>query len=335
MTIRSMSLPQDAVDAALRELVGPTLAKTDADNAWRRYQVPYPDARAGDFALERFHIPQGDPDRLHRVFREGPDRDTGWGDFVRLVEHPDGAGYGGYEGWCESCSDHTRHWREDDGTEHCEGCDAPPEGARLLWMGDTRAEILEHAPLFDRVAVLSGAPGSRRVLINGLGLGVAVHGVLTHEVIGHVDVVELNREVAMLVGQFLDPGRVTVHVADAYKITWPADARWDVAWHDIWPMISDENLPGMRSLHRKYRRTAGWQGSWQRAGCELMAKRMRRAQAGHIHGTEAEMILDGKWAAHFAGQPAGPAAREFKRWRDERDELFARLMAEAERDRDE
>ena len=31
---------------------------------------------------------------------------------------------------------------------------------------------------------------------------------------------------------------VAIHQADAYSVEWPADARWDVAWHDIWPTIA-------------------------------------------------------------------------------------------------
>jgi hypothetical protein len=69
-----------------------------------------------------------------------------------------------------------------------------------------------------------------------------------------------------------DP-RVTIHHADAYTIRWPVGIRWDVAWHDIWADMCEDNLPGMATLHRRYGRRVEWQGSWGRE--RILADRRR------------------------------------------------------------
>jgi hypothetical protein len=53
-------------------------------------------------------------------------------------------------------------------------------------------------------------------------------------------------------------------VADALTMKWPPHTRWNIAWHDIWPSISRDNLPEMKYLHRSYGHRVLWQGSWSR-----------------------------------------------------------------------
>ena len=50
---------------------------------------------------------------------------------------------------------------------------------------------------------------------------------------------------------------------------------FDAVWHDIWDEISDENLPEMHKLHRKYGQRANWHGSWARAECEMLRERAK------------------------------------------------------------
>jgi hypothetical protein len=111
------------------------------------------------------------------------------------------------------------------------------------------------------------------VLITGLGLGMAVRAALLHGA-SRVDVVELDADVVVLSGaQFVDDPRVTIHQGDAFTATFPMPPRYDLVWHDIWPTISDLNLPGMTTLMGRY--PARWAGAWQEKGCRYMARIIR------------------------------------------------------------
>jgi len=213
------------------------IRKLNSEQSWRTYQVDYPAGSLGRFSVEVFDIAENDQGRLKYILLQGPLRDPGHGRFRRLVERT-------------------------------------PDGRRKLWMSDTRAEIMEHAPVLNRLrAIPPGA--SARVLVNGLGLGVVVHAALMSEGVAHVDVVEKDATVAQLIGRHFPDDRVTVTIGDAFGAEWPDGTRWDLAWHDIWADINDLNLPGMHQLTRKYRGRAGWQGCWQRDGCiQMLHQRM-------------------------------------------------------------
>lgn len=146
-----------------------------------------------------------------------------------------------------------------------------------IWMSDTRAEIMEHTPLINKLWWTEHIPG-KTVLINGLGIGMAIRACLAHN-IEHVDVVEIEQDVIDLVAPLFEGEPVTFHQGDAYEIQWPRGTSWDFAWHDIWPTISDDNLDGMRRLHRKYRRKVAWQDSWQYKGCLALARKTKKFEA--------------------------------------------------------
>ena len=133
---------------------------------------------------------------------------------------------------------------------------------RTVVMSDTDAEQ------FDHMYALHKATG--RVLIHGLGLGMFLGAVLRKPEVTHVTVVEVDADVIALVGAHYEAmakvegkGLEIVH-ADA--LTWkpPKGARWDAAWHDIWDYICADNLPQIHTLHRRFGRRVGWQGSWAR-----------------------------------------------------------------------
>lgn len=238
------------------------LRKSGADDTWRHLQVDYPEDQEGNFRIEKFTIPRLDQGRLETIRREGLDRDPGYGSFTKLVEVVPGAGEEGRD-------------------------------LKRVWMSDTRAEIMEHSPFFNMLAVLDYRP--LRILVNGLGLGMAIKGALKVAKIEHIDVVEINESVAKLVQRHLPEDKVTVHIGDAYKMRWPAYTEWDMAWHDIWPTIDDQNLPGMNRLMRRYRERVRWQGCWQRDGCLSMANAIKRMRNGTMPIEEALAILDGRF----------------------------------------
>lgn len=133
-----------------------------------------------------------------------------------------------------------------------------------LVMSDTPDEIRDCAPIFYE------ARG--RVLVNGLGLGCVLRGLLANEDVEHIDVVEVSRPLINLMGPyFAGDDRVTIHKGDAFEFVWPTGTRWHSVWHDVWDDLCTDNLnerggnakPGSyERLHRKYGRRCVWQGSW-------------------------------------------------------------------------
>lgn len=108
-----------------------------------------------------------------------------------------------------------------------------------------------------------GATG--RVLINGLGLGMVLEGVLSKPDVTYVRVIELEQDVIDLVGpHFAHDPRVEIVCADAYKYKPEKDAKFDYVWHDIWDDLSSDNFPKMATLNRKYAKKATKQGTWSR-----------------------------------------------------------------------
>ena len=140
-----------------------------------------------------------------------------------------------------------------------------------LWMSDTRAEIIDHMPLFRAVR-----PGCT-VLLHGLGLGMALNGCLL-EGASKVTVVERDPDVIALTGSYWREkwGADRVEIIEADALAWnpPNGSHWDVVWHDIWPSICTDNLEEMGVLHRRFARRSGWQGSW----CRREVQRIKRRE---------------------------------------------------------
>ena len=71
------------------------------------------------------------------------------------------------------------------------------------------------------------------MLITGLELGCVVRGLLCNTAVESIDVVEIDEGLIRIVGaEFLANPRIIFHHADAREF--PADQKWDFAWHDIW-----------------------------------------------------------------------------------------------------
>lgn len=126
-------------------------------------------------------------------------------------------------------------------------------------MSDTQSEISDLGSLRWR------AKGD--VLINGLGLGLAVQVALAKEDVSSVTVIEISEDVVSLVAPHIADGRLTIELGDAYTWRPPKGKRYGAVWHDIWDNICADNLPEMSKLHRRYGRRCDWQGSWARKKC--------------------------------------------------------------------
>jgi hypothetical protein len=138
-------------------------------------------------------------------------------------------------------------------------------------MSDTDDELLDMWEFFCAVEI----PSVKRVLINGLGLGIATRIALGQEHVEHVDVVELNSEVIKLAAPLFEGDeRLEIHKGDAYTYRWPVGMKWNIAWHDIWDEISVNN--NFERLHRRYGRRVQWQRSWARREAVESEKRKQK-----------------------------------------------------------
>lgn len=180
----------------------------------------------GEWSIEKYTIGENSVERIRSIIREGERRDPGFGRFTRLV------------------------YRN-------------RVGFPTTWMSDTRAEILEHEPLWNRAKILRRDHGPFTAVVNGLGMGMAIHGLLKLGA-AHIDVVEVNPKVIELISPYFEGKPVTIHEGDALTYEWPANKRWELAWHDIWPEIDLVNAPEMERLHRRYGGRVITQESWSR-----------------------------------------------------------------------
>lgn len=207
-----------------------------------RMQVTVPEGEVDGLAVQRFEVRGGELWNLRAALRDG--RACVPGVYTRLIDY------------------------------NAEGKGSAPG---LLWMSDTTAERDDHKEAVARIQMSK----AERVLINGLGLGMVLQAALSYGHVRHVDVVEADERVIKLVGPHYtaDP-RVNIIHADAYAQikNWPTSPkgeRWDVAWSDIWPTISADNLDGMDRLHAFYRKWSGWHGMWQRRQCLALRRELR------------------------------------------------------------
>lgn len=131
-------------------------------------------------------------------------------------------------------------------------------------MTNTPAEIRDHLQFIQNARVLGGD-----ILINGLGLGVALSAILQSEKVESVTVVEISQDVIDLVGPYFTDSRVNIIGDDAFSWKSPKNKAYNVVWHDVWDNICRDNLKEMSKLHRRYGKKAYWQGSWCKDECKL------------------------------------------------------------------
>lgn len=171
------------------------------------------------------------------------------------------------------------------------GCIKPGTYTRLCCAGDV---IMSDTPdeIRDHKGAVWAAHG--HCLVLGLGLGMVVVAMLENPDVTKVTVVELSPDVIALTGPTLKArygDRLAIIEADATTWKPPTGARYGCVWADIWPDISDLNLPQMRTFSRRYSRCADWYGNWAEELCKDMGRRIKEAQAraalARAHGLRA------------------------------------------------
>lgn len=126
-------------------------------------------------------------------------------------------------------------------------------------MSNTPVEIQDHLHFIRK------AKESETILINGLGLGVALAEILKSDTPKEITVVEQSEDVINLVAPtYTKDARVHIVHADALTYKAPKGKRFNIVWHDIWDNICADNNDSMSKLHRKYGQRSDWQDSWAR-----------------------------------------------------------------------
>lgn len=155
---------------------------------------------------------------------------------------------------------HFRSLRDDGGLMHV------PPGKYKRLLHKTRGIVMSNTPMEIRTNREAYYAAKGRVLINGLGMGMLLEGMLSKPEVEYVRVIEIDPDVIALVGpHYLKDKRVEIIQADAYEYRPATGERFNYAWHDIWDTIDDENLPLMAKLGRKYnKKVCDAQGFWAR-----------------------------------------------------------------------
>ena len=151
-----------------------------------------------------------------------------------------------------------------------------PEGRSKLVMSDTPDELRDVSYLFYQVQRRE----AERIIVNGLGMGCVVKGLLELDHVKSIDVVEISQPLVDLMSKaapWMSDPRVHVHVADAFEMKWLVGTRWDVAWHDVWDDMCEDNLPRYGRLNRMYGGRVEYQEAW---GHELVKYERQRSNRG-------------------------------------------------------
>lgn len=149
-----------------------------------------------------------------------------------------------------------------------------PPGDYVRLSHKLRGCVMSNTPMEVRTAREAYYNATGSVLINGLGLGMVLEGILSKDDVTKVRVIEHDPDVISLVGpHFRDDPRVMIIHDDAFVYQSPKGERFDYVWHDIWDDISGDNLAAMAKLNRKYGSKADRQGTWSREVVRADARR--------------------------------------------------------------
>ena len=129
------------------------------------------------------------------------------------------------------------------------------------------------------------------VLITGLGIGMVLAPLGSWKKIKSVTVVENSQDVIDLVEPYVSFSKLKVVCADAFD--WhPGKRRFDVVWHDIWPTISEDSLPEIEKLKRRYGqwlKKGGWQGAWAHEKIKEVQRKRRDEETVRVGRYEWEL----------------------------------------------
>lgn len=126
--------------------------------------------------------------------------------------------------------------------------------------------VMSNTPMEINTNYVAYRKATGRVLLNGLGMGMLLEAILSKPDVEYVRVIEVSQDLIDLVGpHFANDKRVEIICADAMEYTPEKGEHFDYAWHDIWDEITEDNLPSMATLGRRYgKRRCSDQDHWCR-----------------------------------------------------------------------
>lgn len=129
----------------------------------------------------------------------------------------------------------------------------------FMYASDEAKEIVDYLPFLRR------AQG--RVLLTGLGLGLCLQALLRKPEVEHVTVIEIESDVLAIVAPYyrdrFDDTRMSLIHADAFTWQPPTGTRFDIAYHDIWPVAAGFYWPQHDALLEHYQEVCVEQDSWR------------------------------------------------------------------------
>lgn len=145
-----------------------------------------------------------------------------------------------------------------------------------LWMSDTPDERRDHIGFVQTCQWQN----YKSVLVSGLGLGMVLAGLAQLDGLERATVVDIDPDVIALVGphyeqMFAERGKeLEVVCGDALTPTqtFGAHARWDAAWHDIWPEICGDDYEQHKQMRRRYSRKVTYQRCWMDDEVKMLAR---------------------------------------------------------------
>lgn len=129
----------------------------------------------------------------------------------------------------------------------------------FMYASDEAKEIVDYLPFLRR------AHG--RVLLTGLGLGLCLQALLRKPEVEHVTVIEVESDVLGIVAPYyhdrFGDARMSLIHADAFTWQVPTGTRFDIGYHDIWPVAAGFYWPQHSALFEHYQQVCAEQDSWR------------------------------------------------------------------------
>lgn len=128
-----------------------------------------------------------------------------------------------------------------------------------------------------------------KVLIAGLGIGMILEPLFVKDSVNEIIVVEKNRNVISLVTPYIKHNKLKIVEADIFNYTPENGVKFDTIYFDIWPNITADNWPEMKTLERKFRKYLNkdnpnyYMDCWRKYDIKRLAKEDRAEERLNNH----------------------------------------------------